>query len=119
YQTFERHITIPPVFYSGVVYEGSGRNGAWSLCTLIVSVNGGEIFRKSVEVVTSGYVTQDVLNPGDSHPFSYFKQMYSGGGDIRFTFRIEVAVQNTAAGYITSGIQITTTKSSPSGFIVS
>ncbi|EBQ6102615.1 host specificity protein J [Salmonella enterica subsp. enterica serovar Ibadan] len=118
-QTFDRHISIPPVFYSGVVYEGSGKNGAWSLCTLIVSVNGGEIFRRSVEIVTSGYVTQDVLNPGKSNPFSFFKPMYSGGGDIRFTFRIEVAVQNTAAGYVTSGIQITTTKSSPSGFLVS
>ncbi|EOP1327278.1 phage tail protein [Escherichia coli] len=123
-QSFDRNIVIPPVFYSGIVYQGSDGDGATSICTLAVSVNDRLVFRKTSSIGTrrtpGGYPVQnDTMHPGSSTPFSYFTRMASGGGDVRIKFRIEVEYYGTAPGFMTTGIQITTMKASPSGFVES
>ncbi|EKD3064030.1 host specificity protein J [Escherichia coli] len=123
-QSFDRNIVIPPVFYSGIVYEGSDGDGAVSRCTLAVSVNDRLVFRKTSSMVTGPTparypVLNDTMEPGASTPFSYFTRMASGGGDVRIKFRIEVEYYGTAPGFMTTGIQITTMKASASGFMES
>ncbi|EEY5090037.1 host specificity protein J [Escherichia coli] len=123
-QSFDRNIVIPPVFYSGIVYEGSDGDGAVSRCTLAVSVNDRLVFRKTSSMVTGPTparypVLNDTMEPGASTPFSYFTRMASGGGDIRIKFRIEVEYYGTAPGFMTTGIQITTMKATASGFVES
>ncbi|EHV0512634.1 host specificity protein J, partial [Escherichia coli] len=123
-QSFDRNIVIPPVFYSGIVYEGSDGDGAASICTLAVSVNDRLVFRKASSMVTGPTparypVLNDTMEPGSSTPFSYFTRMASGGGDVRIKFRIEVEYYGTAPGFMTTGIQITTMKASASGFVES
>ncbi|HFP4431198.1 TPA: phage tail protein, partial [Escherichia coli] len=123
-QSFDRNIVIPPVFYSGIIYQGSDGDGAISICTLAVSVNDRLVFRKASSIGTGrtsgGYPVQnDTMHPGSSTPFSYFTRMASGGGDIRIKFRIEVEYYGTAPGFMTTGIQITTMKASASGFVES
>ncbi|ENC8587033.1 host specificity protein J, partial [Escherichia coli] len=123
-QSFDRNIVIPPVFYSGIVYQGSDGDGATSICTLTVSVNDRVVFSKSSSIGTGrtsgGYpVQKDTMYPGSSTPFSYFMRMASGGGDVRIKFRIEVIYYGTAPGFMTTGIQITTMKATASGFMES
>ncbi|HFO6403658.1 TPA: DUF1983 domain-containing protein, partial [Escherichia coli] len=123
-QSFDRNIVIPPVFYSGIVYQGSDGDGATSICTLTVSVNDRVVFSKSSSIGTGrtsgGYpVQKDTMYPGSSTPFSYFMRMASGGGDVRIKFRIEVIYYGTAPGFMTTGIQITTMKATASGFVES
>ncbi|END8845671.1 host specificity protein J, partial [Escherichia coli] len=123
-QSFDRNIVIPPVFYSGIVYQGSDGDGATSICTLTVSVNDRVVFSKSSSIGTGrtsgGYpVQKDTMYPGSSTPFSYFMRMASGGGDVRIKFRIEVVYYGTAPGFMTTGIQITTMKATASGFVES
>ncbi|HDW3968999.1 TPA: DUF1983 domain-containing protein, partial [Escherichia coli] len=119
-QTFDRHIVIPPVFYSGIIYVGSNESAS-SVCTLTVSVNDRVVHSKSngVAIKNQSYLSNDVINPGASSPFSYFMPMPAGGGDVRFRFRVEVAYGGTAPGFMTTGILITTMKAGTSGFIES
>ncbi|MDZ4901389.1 DUF1983 domain-containing protein [Escherichia coli] len=123
-QSFDRNIVIPPVFYSGIVYQGSDGDGAVSRCTLAVSVNNRLVFRQTSSMVTGPTparypVQNDTMEPGASTPFSYFTRMASGRGDVRIKFRIEVEYYGTAPGFMTTGIQITTMKASASGFMES
>ncbi|EOV0285021.1 phage tail protein [Salmonella enterica] len=118
-QSFNRDLVILPVFYSGVIFVGSDKSRAYSRCRFIVSVNDKEIFRNDIEVKTTGEVGSDFSELGKSAPFSYFKNMPPGAGNIILKFRIEIYMWNTAAGYVTSGINIMTMKSSQSGFIES